>query len=123
MDDNKTPTPPAPPQATQPPAAPVVDLAPLLRDLSARLSALIAGIRSRLGDGAAASPGPDLAQWPAVRERLEALLSDDDTAAVELFEANAALARAALGSRFDGFAGAIRKFDLPLALARLRAAP
>jgi two-component system sensor histidine kinase/response regulator len=100
-------------------------LAPLQRELGERLAALIASIRAGLGNDQTAPParGPeDLSRWPAMRERLEALLSEDDTAAVELFEAGEALARAALGTRFEGIADAIRAFDLPTALTRLREA-
>jgi len=63
--------------------------------------------------------------WPRVRQliaRLEFLLSDDDSDAIELFEQEAALFKAALGAGFAPLERAINSYILVDALAVLQAA-
>jgi len=62
--------------------------------------------------------------WPRVRQliaRLEFLLSDDDSDAIELFEQEAALFKAALGTGFAPLERAINSYILVDALAVLQA--
>lgn len=63
--------------------------------------------------------------WPRVRQliaRLEFLLSDDDSDAIELFEQEAALFKAALGTGFAPLERAINSYILVDALAVLQTA-
>ncbi|MDU9409961.1 response regulator [Pseudomonas sp. zfem001] len=63
--------------------------------------------------------------WPRIRllvARLELLLSDDDSDAIELFEQEAALFKAALGAYFVALERAINSYILDDALAALRIA-
>ena len=117
--------------------APAAALVPLLEALEARqrpllgvLSGFDPAVResdpardsvapSMLSSVPGAEARPAAADWAELRRRLIALLRDDDTASVPLFEQNAAVVRAALGARFEWFAAAIRRYDLPGALAEL----
>ena len=69
-----------------------------------------------------APPAPDLAAWPPLRARLLALLREDCTDSVQLFEDQVALIGAALGERFGSLAVALRNFDFEAALALLEEA-
>ena len=69
-----------------------------------------------------AQPAADLLAWPPLRARLLALLREDCTDSVQLFEQQAALIGAALGERFEPMAAALRNFDFEAALALLEAA-
>jgi PAS domain S-box-containing protein len=66
---------------------------------------------------------PDPQQWHALRQRLIALLQQDDTDCQALFQDNEALLRAVLGTRHEAVAEAMRNFDFAAALTALQEAP
>ena len=100
-------------------------LAPMLEAVRQELPPLIDAIAQHLPPPAAPSATEpfDAAAWQQVRARLVALLADDDTACLQVFEDQAALVRSALGAHHDAFAEAIRNFDFPAALALLAPQP
>ncbi|MEN9314483.1 MAG: hypothetical protein RIS35_876, partial [Pseudomonadota bacterium] len=106
------------------PAMPPGDLAPLLTTLDRSLTPLLDAIREALGQPASGSPRAEADQeaWPRLRERLAALLADDDAGTGEFVDANEALIRQALGPAQQDFMDAVRNFDFPRALERLRQA-
>ena len=104
----------------------VADLRPRLDALSCALVRLCGALEERLalaaGDDAPESPAVDLAQWTALRERLLAMLSEDEAGVVEEVDRHAPLVTAALGARGDAFLRAVRGFDFPEALGLLERA-
>ena len=105
-------------------AAPAA-LAALVDTLQAEQGALDA-VLSQLPDVATAgSEGDEFTADPgrarAVLARLEPLLTSDDTAAGDLFEANRALLLASFGAAAMQLGRQIGNFDYPAALATLRA--
>jgi two-component system, sensor histidine kinase and response regulator len=100
------------------------DPAPLLAGIAAALPSLIEAIAARLPQAPApqAATSQDPAQWQALRDRLLDLLRQDDTACIELLDAQRELARAALGPEFQAFAEAVEGFDFAAALALLESA-
>ena len=99
------------------------DPAPLLAGIASELPRLGAAIAARLPQAAApqATTACDPTQWQALRNRMLELLRQDDTACIELLEAQRELAQAALGPDFLAFASAIEGFDFVTALKLLEA--
>jgi PAS domain S-box-containing protein len=79
-------------------------------------------VRAAAPAAAADGVAPDLAQWPALRQRLITLLARDDFDSAQLFEAHPALLRLALGERYSAVAKAMAGYDFAAALALLQAA-
>ena len=99
-------------------------LDPLQRALTEQLPRLIHAIAAQLPAVAPApeSPVSDLGADTSLRERLTALLEDDDATSVPFFEEHESQLRALLGERFGPVAEAISQFDLPAGLRALKAA-
>ena len=76
-----------------------------------------AGVDNRSSEAAALDSDPD--QWQRLRERLLALLREDDVDSLDLFEQHAPLLRSALGQRYAEFAQSMRSYDFPAALRLL----
>ncbi|HEX5842862.1 MAG TPA: response regulator [Pseudomonas sp.] len=96
-----------------------------LPELERACAELIGRLRAALPaevDTAAASGAVDWGQARPLLEQLELLLADDDSDAIELFENQAALFKAALGPGFAPLERAINSYILVDALAALRAA-
>ncbi len=72
---------------------------------------------------AGGGPAPDDGATRALLARLDALLADDDSDAIDLFHKAAPTLQAILGPAHDSMALALEQFDFPRALAALRAAP
>lgn len=86
---------------------------------------LIARLQAVLPAQAVTEAAAGAIDWPRVRQlvaRLEYLLGDDDADAIELFQQEAALFKAVLGSGFAALERAINSYILDDALAVLRAA-
>lgn len=77
-----------------------------------------AGVDNRSSEAAALDSDPD--QWQRLRERLLALLREDDVDSLDLFEQHAPLLRSALGQRYAEFAQSMRSYDFPAALELLQ---
>ncbi len=96
-----------------------------LAALEASCAALIVQLQAVVPALAATEATHGDIDWPRVRQliaRLEFLLSDDDSDAIELFEQEAALFKAALGTGFAPLERAINSYILVDALAVLQAA-
>jgi two-component system sensor histidine kinase/response regulator len=93
------------------------DMAPLLAALTAWLST-----QARPYTSAAPSSVVDEAALANVVQQLDALLAQDDAAAVRLLGEHEGLLRAALLQGFAGVEDALRNYDFDTALMRLRAA-
>ena len=93
--------------------------------LEASCAALIVQLQAVVPIQAATEATQGDIDWPRVRQliaRLEFLLSDDDSDAIELFEQEAALFKAALGTGFAPLERAINSYILVDALAVLQTA-
>ncbi len=96
-----------------------------LAALEASCAALIVQLQAVMPAQAATEATHGDIDWPRVRQliaRLEFLLSDDDSDAIELFEQETALFKAALGTGFAPLERAINSYILVDALAVLQAA-
>lgn len=104
---------------------PTTQIEALFPALAASCAALIEAIKAALPAEVRPEASTAELDWPAVRqlvERLERLLADDDSDAIELFETEAAQLKAALGPAFAGLERAINSYILVDALTALRAA-
>jgi two-component system sensor histidine kinase/response regulator len=102
-------------------ADPAETVAKLLDVLELRQQALddvLEGLRAAAGDGRDTAGDPGRARQ--VLEKLERLLARDDTAAGELFEANAPLLLATLDAEAMQLGRLLAAFDYPAALAAVR---
>lgn len=99
--------------------------APLLAAIASDLPRLVDAISARLPQSCEPRAGVSFepAQWQGLRECLLELLRQDDTSCMALLDEQQALARAALGPRFQAFADQVAGFDFAAALALLEAAP
>src|SRR5450830_951470 len=99
--------------------------------LKSQLTVVVQGIESQLSPAAPAAPAA--APAPAVdeaarqqarqlRQRLEALLADDDPDAADLLAQHGDLFKRELGSAYRALEAGIRGFDFPAALQALRGA-
>ncbi|MDP3813607.1 response regulator [Pseudomonas sp.] len=98
---------------------------PQLLALGNACAELIARLQAVLPAQAPTEAATGDIDWPGVRQlvaRLELLLSDDDSDAIELFEREAALLKAALGQGFARLERGINSYILVDALAALHAA-
>ena len=102
------------------------NLGALLAPVETACAELVAALRAALPDAppqpAAVSSDID---WGSARQlvaRLDSLLADDDSDAVELLRESAPLFKAALGTRFAEIERALDSYDLVQALAALRQA-
>ena len=96
-----------------------------LAALEASCAALIVQLQAVVPGQATTEATQGNIDWPRVRQliaRLEFLLGDDDSDAIELFEQEAALFKAALGTDFAPLERAISSYILVDALAVLQAA-
>ncbi len=104
---------------------PTTQIEALFPALAASCAALIEAIKAALPAEVRPEASTAALDWPAIRqlvERLERLLADDDSDAIELFETEAAQLKAALGPAFAGLERAINSYILVDALTALRAA-
>ncbi len=97
----------------------------LLQPADAACSALVAALQSALpweADEPADAPEAPIATAATSQllERLDALLADDDSDAIELFKESAPALRAALGPVYAEMEGALDNYQLVEALAALR---
>ena len=88
---------------------------------------VVQGIESQLSPAAPAAPAPEPVvdeaarhQVEALRQRLEALLADDDPEAADLLAQHADVFRRELGTGYRAVESGIRGFDFPAALEALR---
>jgi len=94
-----------------------------LNGLPTPLDNLIAQLEQKLPEGQGAAPvTPNQEKLKAVCDKLEALLVDDDSDAIEVLEANAELLDAAFPNHAREIDNGIRSFDFEAALVALRAA-
>ena len=98
-------------------------LNPLQGALAEQLPRLILAIAAQLPTDARPpnAPAAPTDTDASLRERLTALLEDDDATSVSFFEAHEVPLRVLLGERFGPVAEAISQFDLPAALQALQA--
>jgi two-component system sensor histidine kinase/response regulator len=98
-------------------------LAPLQAEVVAGLTSLVGAISAVLSPAAprVAEPPVDAGAVAAVFGRLAELLAADDFASGQLVDAQRPLLQAAMGERFESFAGAVADFDSDRALAVLGA--
>ncbi|UCU97308.1 response regulator [Acidovorax radicis] len=111
--------------------APATTLEALLQPVDTACKALIAALQTALplenepdtyGADSAASAPIDTAAAQQLLDRLEALLADDDSEAIELFNAEASALRSLLGPALPPMKRALDSYDFVNALATLRKA-
>jgi hypothetical protein len=108
--------------------APEAQVQALLEQALAALAPVIDGLRALDADtgtgptdlAADADTAPDQAQLEALGLRLRALLLDDDAQALELWEDNEALFKAAYPNHWRRIAESLSGFDFDIALETLR---
>ncbi|WP_269532264.1 response regulator [Chitinimonas sp. BJYL2] len=106
------------------PAADASEIELLLQAIDPACTALITALTAALPTQAQASAAANI-DWAAARalvSRLDALLADDDSEAIELFEQSTPLLRAALGNGYDPVHRALQSYILTDALDALRSA-
>ena len=86
--------------------------------MSALLDALADSLPERKPEPVAS--GADLAKLKKLRDRLEQLMTDDDVAALDLFNDSAALLKFAYPSRFEEMQRALAAYDFGSALELLQ---
>jgi two-component system, sensor histidine kinase and response regulator len=108
-----------------PEPTPLADILALLAPAEAACAELVAALKAALPDGPIVVASPQQLDWPAVRAlvaRLDMLLADDDSDAIELFKESAPLLKAALGARYGEIERALDSYILVDALTALRGA-
>jgi two-component system, sensor histidine kinase and response regulator len=108
-----------------PEPTPLADLLALLAPAEAACAELVAALQAALPEAPAVVASAQQLDWPAIRAlvaRLDMLLADDDSDAIELFKESAPLLKAALGARYAEIERALDNYSLVDALAALRRA-
>ncbi|WP_162241778.1 response regulator [Pseudorhodoferax sp. Leaf267] len=94
-------------------------------ECDAQLAALLSALRAQLGPalhGAMPSDAPAARLDPAVLQRMQTLLAQDDAEAAELLAEHRSALQQALGADFDALSDAIAGYDFEAALQTLRRA-
>jgi len=94
---------------------PTPDVLNLLPAVNSRLQPFLAALQAALPVEAETVAAAGEIHWPQARalvQRLDALLADDDSDAIELFEATPALLKAALGSHYAAVEAGIKSYIL-----------